>query len=98
MQTNDNNSNRNVLTNTAAIRQIETPLSHALQQLDEARAIAQILGESLMTCNTDNRTRVMWDDTASIVTHLARSLAVIHACVSDIHDDILDLPRQRGAA
>ena len=96
MQTNDNNSNRNVLTNTAAIRQIETPLSHALQQLDEARAIAQVLGESMTTCNADMRTREMWDDAASIVTHLTRSLAVIHASVSDIHDAILDLPRQRG--
>ena len=96
MQTNDNNSSRNVLTNTAAIRQIETPLSLALQQLDEARAISQVLGESLTTCNVDYRTREKWDDAASIVTHLTRSLTGIHASVSDIHDAVLDLPRQRG--
>lgn len=98
MQTNDNNSNRNVLTNTAAIRQIETPLSHVLQRLDEARAIARVLGESLMTCNADTRKREMWDDSASIVTHLTRSLTEIHSNISDIHDAILDLHRQRGEA
>ena len=98
MQTNDNNSSRNVLTNTAAIRQIERPLSHALQQMDEARAIAQVLGESLTTCNADMRTREMWDDAASIITHLTRSLTGIHASVSNVHDAIIDLPRHRGAA
>ena len=98
MQPHNSNSNRAVLTNAAAIRQIETPLSRALQQLDEVRAIAQVLGESLMTCNADTRKREMWDDSASIVTHLTRSLTEIHSNISDIHDAILDLHRHGGAA
>lgn len=78
------------------IKKIETALSFALQQIDELRAIARVLSESLLYCNAENRLQEMRNDAGSITTHLTRALSEIHSNISDVHDVILDLPRQRG--
>ena len=81
-----------------SLKRIEAALSLALQQVDELRAIARVLSESLLYCNDESRLQEMRNDAGSITTHLTRALSEIHSSISDVHDVIMDVPHTRGAA